>query len=36
MAKKFSDDEDLIAKFAREPIDDWNKNSYLANISCQN
>ena len=27
---------DLIGKFAREPGDDWNKNSYLANVSCQN
>ncbi|MBC8515908.1 MAG: hypothetical protein ISR81_01350 [Nitrosopumilus sp.] len=27
---------DLIAKFMREPNDDWNKSSYPANVSCQN
>jgi len=26
----------LIAKFVRESNEEWNKNSYLANISCQN
>lgn len=26
----------LIAKFIRESHEDWSKNSYLANISCQN
>ncbi|MFB5620717.1 MAG: hypothetical protein ACE5RC_06260 [Nitrosopumilus sp.] len=26
----------LIAEFTREPNDDWNKNSYLSNVSCQN
>jgi len=27
---------DLIAKFTREPNEDWNKNSYSSNVSCQN
>ena len=27
---------DLISKFAREPNDDWNKNSYSSTVSCQN
>ncbi len=27
---------ELIAKFTRESSEDWSKNSYLANISCQN
>jgi DNA-binding HxlR family transcriptional regulator len=27
---------ELIAKFTRESSEDWGKNSYLANISCQN
>ncbi len=27
---------ELIAKFTREPNDDWNKNSYSANVYCQN
>ena len=27
---------DLIAKFTREPNEDWNKNSYFSNVSCQN
>jgi len=27
---------DLMKKFTREPSEDWNKNSYLANVSCQN
>jgi len=27
---------DLIAKFTRESNEDWNKNSYSANVSCQN
>ena len=26
----------LIAKFVRESNEEWNKNSYLANVSCQN
>jgi len=26
----------LIAKFTRDSSEDWSKNSYLANISCQN
>ncbi len=27
---------ELIAKFTREPSDDWNKSSYSVNVSCQN
>ena len=27
---------ELIKKFTREPIDDWNKNSYSTSVSCQN
>jgi DNA-binding HxlR family transcriptional regulator len=27
---------DLMKKFTREPSEDWNKNSYRANVSCQN
>ena len=27
---------DLIATFSRESQDNWNKNSYFANVSCQN
>ncbi|MBT8243311.1 MAG: hypothetical protein HKO48_04165 [Nitrosopumilus sp.] len=27
---------DLITKFARQPNEDWNKNSYPSNLSCQN
>ncbi len=27
---------DLMKKFTREPSEDWNKNSYPVNISCQN
>ena len=27
---------DLISNFSREPGEDWNKNSYTANIVCQN
>lgn len=27
---------DLIAKFSRDPGDDWNKNSYSVSISCSN
>lgn len=27
---------ELIAKFARDSNEDWNKNSYAANVSCQN
>jgi len=27
---------ELIKKFTREPSESWNKNSYSANISCQN
>ena len=27
---------DLIAKFARDPNEDWNKNSYESHVSCQN
>ncbi len=27
---------DLMKKFTREPSEDWNKNSYPANVSCQN
>lgn len=27
---------DLIAKFTRDPNDDWNKSSYSSNVSCQN
>ncbi|MFQ5782763.1 MAG: hypothetical protein ACE5GR_06890 [Nitrosopumilus sp.] len=27
---------ELIEKFTREPGDDWNKNSYAANVFCQN
>ncbi len=27
---------ELISKFSREPSDDWKKNSYSANILCQN
>ena len=27
---------ELITKFTREPGDDWNKNSYPVNVSCQN
>jgi DNA-binding HxlR family transcriptional regulator len=26
----------LVATFTRDPNDDWNKNSYPANVSCQN
>ena len=27
---------DLMKKFTREPSEDWNKNSYPTNVSCQN
>ena len=27
---------ELIAKFVRDSSDDWNKNSYLASVTCQN
>ena len=27
---------DLLAKFTREPNENWSKNSYLSNVSCQN
>jgi len=27
---------ELITKFTRESNEDWNKNSYVANVSCQN
>lgn len=27
---------ELIEKFTREPGDNWNKNSYVANVFCQN
>lgn len=27
---------ELIAKFAREPSEDWNKNSYSASVVCHN
>ena len=27
---------ELMKKFTREPSEDWNKNSYSANVSCHN
>jgi len=27
---------ELMKKFSREPSEDWNKNSYSVNVSCQN
>ena len=27
---------ELMKKFTREPSEDWNKNSYSTNVSCQN
>ena len=27
---------DLLAKFTREPNENWSKNSYPSNVSCQN